>query len=162
MNRQAFTLIEVLVSLSIFACLLLALTEVLLGGNKIYSAVMDSIELREHARNAMDRIVREVRESSSTTVTVDPDNAGSYILSFRGPRYLVAGVSQPIEYSLSDRKIYREFPPSTSVPIAIDVDQLYFNKSGSQLDILIRTAMTSDGRPIEFTLNQKVRMRNEN
>ncbi len=162
MKRKAFTLIEVLVSVAIMMVLMAALSAVLITGQQIYSSVTTSVTIRQAARNAMDRIVRELRESSSSVVTVDPIYADSSSISFYGPRYLdAAGVAQPIRYFLSDKKIMREFPPNTASPVADHISRLSFVKAGTQTSILIEAAETADKRPLVFVLTQKVRPRNE-
>jgi type II secretory pathway pseudopilin PulG len=162
MNRKAYTLLEVLVSMIVFAGLFLPMFAILNSGNQIFFVVTNSIELRQQARNAMDRIVREVRESNQSTVTVDALDPNSSTLSFYGPRYKDAGGAfQPIKYSLVSGRIMREFPPGDIKPIAVKVTRLYFNKVGPQLEILIKVENPLADRPLELTLTQKVRMRNE-
>lgn len=162
MSQRSFTLIEVLVSLAVFSTVLVLLAVVIVSGNQIYSGVTHFVELRQNARNAMDRIVREVRESNSSTVITDPNNAGSMILSFYGPRFKdAAGALQPVRYSLDNGQVRREFPPGTVNAVAIYATQLSFVDAGPQIDIYIKVAKTVNNRPIEFSLNQKVRMRNE-
>jgi prepilin-type N-terminal cleavage/methylation domain-containing protein len=162
MRNRAFTLIEVLVSLAIFSGLFLALALILTTGKQIYSSVTNSILLRQNARNAMDRIVREVRESNASIVTSTTTDPPISTISFGGPRYKTpAGALCQIRYSLANGQILREYPPGTIKPVANSVTQLYFEKAGSQLKVQITVAKTVDHRLIEFTLVEKVRMRNE-
>ena len=161
MKKSAFTLIEILISLVIFSGLFVALAAILVTGNRIYSGVMNAMDLRQNARNAMERIVRELRESNAVTVTPDPVDPDSSSITFWGPRYKDAsGALCPIRYSLANGKIWREFPPGTIKPVAIDVTRLDFTLADPQVDVLVRTAKTADQQLLEFSLKQKVRMRN--
>lgn len=162
MRKKAFTLIEVLISVAILSALIVALSAVLLTGEQIYSTVTASINVRQSARNAMDRMVRELRESSASVVMADVINPNSSKISFSGPRYKDAeGVLQPIQYFLSAGRIMREFPPDTVHPVADHVSRLSFVKTGTQVNILIEMLEMTNKRPIVFVLTQKVRPRNE-
>jgi prepilin-type N-terminal cleavage/methylation domain-containing protein len=156
MNKKAFTLIEVLISAVIITVLFAVMFSMLKSGNELYSGITTSIEVRQNARNAMDRIVRETRESNSSTITTI--NANADLLSFTSPRFPLG----PIKYYLSNGQVIREYPPNTSKPVAIDATKLQFVKTGPQIDVFLQMEQTtSEGRRLVFILNQKVRLRNE-
>ena len=164
MNKKAFTFIELLVAVAIASILFLATSMVIVSGHRIYSGVLGSIDLRQHVRNGMDRIVREVRESNGSKVTLDQINQGSSEISFTGPRYKnQQGVLCPVRYYLSDRKIIREYPPNTLTVVAIDIDRLSFIKDEGApvVQISIESSKDVQGKLLTFVLTQKVRLRNE-
>jgi type II secretory pathway pseudopilin PulG len=160
-NKEAFTLIEILVVSIIIPLLLVVMFIVMNAGNQIYATVTASMDIRQSARNAMERILREVRESNSSTVTTISADADRII--FKTPRFKdINGVLVPIAYSLnSSGQIIREYPPNTFNPIAVDVTQLKFVKAGPQLDIAINTEQVVNKRPLSYSIKQKVRLRNE-
>jgi prepilin-type N-terminal cleavage/methylation domain-containing protein len=155
MNKKAFTLIEVLLSAAIITVLFAVMFSMLKSGNELYSGITTSIEVRQNARNAMDRIVRETRESNSSTITTESVDADR--ISFTSPRFGLV----PIVYSLVNGQILREYPPGTSKPVAINATRLKFSKTGPQIDVLIQTEKATEGRNLAFVLKQKVRLRNE-
>jgi prepilin-type N-terminal cleavage/methylation domain-containing protein len=155
MNKKAFTLIEVLLSAAIIAVLFAVMFSMLKSGSELYNGITASIEIRQHARNAMDRIVRETRESNSSAVTMI--NANSYRISFTSPRFPLGA----IKYYMNNGMIYREYPTGTSKPVASDVTRLTFSKTGPQINVLVQTEKTVDGRVLFYALKQKVRLRNE-
>jgi len=160
-NKRSFTLIEVLI-VSIIIPLLLAVIFILMNtGNKIYATVTVSMDIRQNARNAMERILREVRESNNSTIT--PITINSDRISFTSPRFKDSnGVQVPLAYFLNTNgHVIREYPPNTFTPVAVDVTKLKFLKTGPQLDITINTAQNVDTRPLFYAIKQKVRLRNE-
>jgi prepilin-type N-terminal cleavage/methylation domain-containing protein len=160
MNNKAFTLIEVLVTALIITVLFAVMFSMLKSGSELYSGITASIEVRQHARNAMDRIVRETRETNSGTIT--QLSADSYHISFTSPRFKDGGGNLvPIQYYLSNGQIMREYPPGTAKPVAINATRLTFSKTGPQIDVLVQTEKTENGRTLVCVLKQKVRLRNE-
>jgi prepilin-type N-terminal cleavage/methylation domain-containing protein len=161
-SKRAFTLVEVLIVVMIMPLLLAVIFVVMDSGNKIYSAVTVSMDIRQSARNAMERILREVRESNNSAVTVLSTNADR--ITFTTPRFKDAGgVQIPISYYLNaaSGQIIREYPPNTLKPVAVDVTKLKFVKSGPQLDITINTSQLDHKRLLSYYIKQKVRLRNE-
>ncbi len=154
MKKKAFTLIEVLITTVIIATLLLGLMSIVMSGNQIYLQVTDSIEIRQAARNAMDRIVRELRESngapSAEELALHPSD-----ITFTGPRL------PSVRYFLSNGNIMREYPAGTIQSIAVNVTDLVFVRSGPQVDITIQATQDTGTPPLTFLLKQKVRLRNE-
>jgi hypothetical protein len=131
------------------------------AGDHIYSTVTTSMDIRQSARNAMERIVREVRESNASTITTISASADR--ISFTSPRFKNAGGALvPLVYYLNTSgQVIREYPPNTLTPVASDITQLKFFKTGPQLDITISAAKTANKRPFSYYVKQKVRLRNE-
>ena len=160
MNRKAYTLIEVLLSVAIVTVLFAVMLSMLKSGNELYSGITTSIEIRQHARNVMERIVRETREGDEV-ITITVINADSDRISFTSPRFTDGGGNKlPIQYYLSNGMVYREYPSGTSMPIATDVTRLKFVRTGPQIDVLVQTEKTTNRRPLVYVLKQKVRLRN--
>jgi len=160
-HKKGFTLMEVLMVSLIVPLLLSVIFVVMVSGDQIYSTVTVSMDLRQSARNAMERILREVRESNASTVTTISTNADR--ITFTTPRFKdINDVLIPLTYFLnSSGHIIREYPPNTLTPVAVDVTLLKFVKTGPQLDITIMSEKTANKRPLSYSIKQKVRLRNE-
>lgn len=155
MSKKGFTLMELVVSVGVMAVLLGVLSVMLKQGTDIYKAVEASISVRQDARNAMERIVRETRESNGSTI-VATDN-----ILFTTPR-IVDGGGNPIavRYWKVGDQILRGIN-ATSTIIATNVSSLAFVKAGPVLQVTIETFKIVEGRTLTCTLTQKVRLRNE-
>lgn len=129
------------------------LAQVFTLGNSVYSIEMTLADLQSHARNAMDRMVREIRASSSVAVTVI--NADSDLITFTTP------AATGIKYYRSNKLLVREYPAGTTRNIANHIARLKFTLTGSILRIDLRADQTTLGRPLTYSLSQKVRLRNE-
>ncbi len=151
-----YTLVEVLLSLAILSFLLLCAYGVLETGNA--TTVKDNalVTAEQQARNAMDRIVREVRESSAQTITVinaDSDRITFTIPTASNVMYYLSGTKQTI--------LVREYPVGTTVNVANSIGRLKFTISGVLLQVDLRADVSTFGQTISFPLKQKVRLRNE-
>ena len=62
-------MIEVLVSVFLFAAILMGIYGVLLTGDIIYNKDTLLLNMEAQSRQAVDRIAREVRQASSQTIT---------------------------------------------------------------------------------------------
>jgi prepilin-type N-terminal cleavage/methylation domain-containing protein len=152
MNKRGFSFVEVLMSVFIFALIAGGVFQIFTIGNTVYSTEMTLLDLQGYVRNAMDRMVREIRASSSVTVTVI--NADSDRIAFTTP------TATGIEYYLSGTSLMREFPSGTTRIIGGSIARLKFTLTGSVLKIEIRADQTIAGRPFTFSLTEKVRLRN--
>lgn len=161
-EKKAFTLIEVLIVALIIPLIFAVIFMLTKAGNEIYGTVTVSMDIRQSARNAMERIIRETRESNGSvvmTISADADR-----VSFTTPRFKdINGVLVPIAYYLdtTNGQVVREYPPNTLTPVAADVKQLKFFKTGPQLDITIRTEKMNNTMLLTYAIKQKVRLRNE-
>ena len=82
-GRKGFTLVELMVSITIFVVLVMALYGILRTGMSVYLTDGMLLDLQQEARNGMDRIVREVRQSKASSIMVG--NADSDVLVFSTP-----------------------------------------------------------------------------
>ncbi len=101
----------------------------------------------------MDRIVREVRGSSTTAITVI--NADSDKITVTTP------AASGLMYYLSGTNLVREYPAATTVNVANSIGRLKFTISGSLLQIDVRADVSTFGQTVSFPLVEKVRLRNE-
>jgi len=156
-NQNGFSLIEMMVVVAILGLIVLGLVTFFTGGAKSWVAGQSQLEAQRNARQAMDIMVREIREgndiesvSNATSVTIN------YIASFG---------KNPVTYSLSDTTISRD-----GSPIINNVQSLtftYFNSSGNQVvpenaskvHIDLEVDVDKDSNP-DITLNTDVNLRN--
>ncbi len=152
MNNRGFSFAELLVSVFIFALIAGGVFQIFTIGNTVYKTETTLLDLQAHARNAMDRMVREIRASSTVAITVV--NADSDRIAFTTP------TATGVQYYLTGTQLIREFPSGTTRIIAGNVARLKFTLTGSVLKIDVRADQTITGRPFTFSLTEKVRLRN--
>ncbi|MBI4308865.1 MAG: prepilin-type N-terminal cleavage/methylation domain-containing protein [Candidatus Omnitrophica bacterium] len=152
-NLKGYTLVEALISVLILSFMLLGVYGVLATGNTIITNDNALLEMQQQARNAMDRMVREVRESSTQTITVV--SASSDKISFTTPN------ETGIQYYLSGTNLVREYPSGTIVKVANSIAYLKFTLSGVLLTISVRADKTLYTKTVSFALAENVRLRNE-
>ncbi|NLE64341.1 MAG: hypothetical protein GX606_00245 [Elusimicrobia bacterium] len=151
--NKGLTVIEVVVSLAVFLVVSLGVFEAMTVGWMVYSRDTALLDLQQDVRRAMDRIVREVRESGASTVSVVDDDSDT--LSFDTPN------EQDIDYYLYEGELIREYPPDVYRTVAEGISRLKFIKSGESLVIDIEGERMYRQTPITFSLRETVRLRNE-
>ena len=151
-NSKGYTVVEAAISVLLLSFILLGVYGVLETGNAVTVNDNALLEMQQQARNTMDRIVREVRASSSRTITVV--DANSDRITFTTPA--AAG----IQYYRSGTNLVREYPSGTLVKVANSIAYLKFTVSASLLSISVRADKTMYGRTTSFFLVENVRFRN--
>ncbi len=151
--KKGFTFVEFLITILLFGMISAGVAQIFTLGNSVYTVEMALADLQSHGRNAMDRMVREIRASSSVAVTVI--DADSDLITFTTPT--VTGT----KYYRSSNLLVRENSSGTMTNIASNITRLKFTLTGSVLKIDLRAGQTTMGRPLTYSLSQKVRLRNE-
>lgn len=74
-----FTLLEIIVSMFLFTIIIILISDVYLATQRAYNKNSDTAELTQNARVSLDRISRELRQSSSiiTTLPATADDPGN-------------------------------------------------------------------------------------
>ena len=146
-NQKGFSLIEMMVVVAILGLIVLGLVTFFTGGAKSWVAGQSQLEAQRNARQAMDRMVREIREGNSFTISTDNKSVTiSYPTSF--------GKSS-VTYSLSSTTISRD-----GSPVINNVKTLEFTSTdSSKVHILLEVDVDNDGKP-DITLNTDVNLRN--
>ncbi len=152
MRKHGFTMIELVIAMSLMSFMMMVAYGVLKTGNTIYTNDTIYLDMQQQARNGMDRIVREVRESSSTTVTVI--DANSDRLTFTTPN------ETGLMYYRSGTNLVREYPSGTLKNVASNIAYLKFTLSTYLLTINIRADKAYGTKTISFALTERVRTRN--
>jgi type II secretory pathway pseudopilin PulG len=151
-----FTLVDVLVSIAILSLIIAGVFGVLNMGNTTYNTDLSLLDLQQNARQGMDWMVRELRESSSGDINIVPIDADDDQITFNTPN------ETGIQYyrDMTERQIIREYPAGTTRIIANDINSLNFSLSGNLLEIQV-TAIKTQRPDLTFFLKEQVRLRNE-
>ena len=151
-NKKGFSLIELMVVVVILGLMVLGLVTFFTGGVRSWISGQSQLEAQRNARQAMDIMVREIREGESysstvSSVTVDIPALGSESL-----------------YSVTFEKIgniiYREVN-FVSTPLINNVKTLSFPASTdlSKVHIILEVDVDGDENP-DITLDTDVNLRN--
>lgn len=145
-KQKGFSLIEMMVVVAIIGLIVLGLVTFFTGGARSWVAGQSQLEAQRNARQAMDRMVKEIREGDSIA---SGSNATSITVN-----YLTLGKSS-VTYSLSDNTISRE-----SSPLIDNVKTLKFTyPDASKVHILLEVNVDNDENP-DITLNTDINLRN--
>ena len=151
--NKGFTLVELLVTTLIFSFMLMCFYSVLNVGRTHYFIDIGLIDLQEQERNALDRIVREVRASSATTITTISSTSDR--ISFNIPG------STGIQYFLSGAQLIRQDPNGLQRIIAYNITRLKFTATGTLLQIQLQADQTVLSKALSVAMTEEVRLRNE-
>ena len=153
LSLMGFTLVEILVAIAVLSLLAVSVLTVLNISDMVWNADMGLVDLQQQTRQAMARMIREIRQADSVTV-------GSSTVTFSIPW----AASGNITYSLVNGQIIRTYNSLTNV-LANDINSLIFSLPVSDVvEIQLRAQKPVRGRTIVFpvtgNLIEKVRLRN--
>ena len=147
-NQKGFSLIEMMVVVVILGLIVLGLVTFFTGGAKSWVAGQSQLTAQRNARQAIDRMVREIREGNN--FVIDTGDNGIITIS-----YLSSFGKNPVTYRLSNTTISRDGSPLINY-----VKTLEFTSSdSSKVHILLEVDVDKDGKP-DVTLNTDVNLRN--
>jgi len=161
---KGFTLVEMMITAIIIFFLLAAVLAVFLVGDKIWQIETGLVQLQQQARGALTAMVREIRQSSNSNLTI---SNGSLRIEFNIP-----DASNSIAYELINDQLIRQHPANTTRVVTGEVSSLSFccwqgGSCGSDcsssrlLEINLGLEKTVREADLAFSLTQKVRLRNE-
>jgi len=167
---KGFTLIEVLFSMVIISILIAGLFMVLNISDVTWSLDAGLLGLQQQARQAMDGMVREVRQSRNSNVTI----TGGTNLSFSIPTNITSDpvtYSKLISYCVDNGQLFRRHPQDESRVVANDINSVTFCcwngtvwgddcSQSKLLQIQLFAGKTVRQRPFLFNLTEKVKLRN--
>jgi MSHA biogenesis protein MshO len=156
---EGFSLIEMMVVVVILGLIVLGLVTFFTGGAKSWVAGQSQLEAQRNARQAMDIMVREIREGKNIVSGSDGD---TIIINFPS-----AFVKNDVTYSWSGNPsniVYRD-----AVPLINNVKKLFFTYTYpsvptdildvSKVHIELEVDVDNDDKP-DITLNTDVNLRN--
>ncbi|MFH1045459.1 MAG: type II secretion system protein [Candidatus Omnitrophota bacterium] len=178
MRERGFTLIELMIVLTVFGLILGAIFAVMYVGKQSWSQGGTKVEIQQEARRAMEEIVRELRESAQDVVTgVLADGTAYNAITFRMPDDIdgdgdvldANGVIEwgtPISFSvggINNEQLLRTSAGNTTV-LGNHVVSLQFTRNAATpnvIEIDIQTQRTSqEQRVFQAALSSKVTLRN--
>jgi len=158
-NQKGFSLLEMMVVVVILGLIVLGLVTFFTGGAKSWVAGQSQLKAQREARQAIDRMVREIREGKNI---VSGSSGDTIIINFPS-----AFVKNDVTYSWSGNPsniVYRD-----AIPLINNVKKLFFTytyPSGStnildvsKIHIVLEVDVDKDGNP-DITLNADVNLRN--
>lgn len=144
---KGFSLIELMIVMLIFSILLGATYSVLSMSRASFQTGDIQLAVQQEARKAIDKVVKEVRESSSV------DLANAYPFTIWGEK---------IKYEVTNNQLLREVEGQLPSVLANDVSSIQFSLFGG--DIVYITLVTQKntvfGRSLSATLNSQITLRN--
>jgi len=148
-NQKGFSLIEMMVVVVILGLIVLGLVTFFTGGAKSWVAGQSQLKAQREARQAIDRMVREIRHGELVT-DISVNNISVDIPALEG-----TGSEYNVTYNLFDNTISRD-----GNPLINNVKTLEFTDlDASKVHILLEVDVDDDGNP-DITLNTDVNLRN--
>lgn len=146
LKNKGFSLIELMVVVLILGLIILGLVTIFSGGVRSWIGGQSQLQAQREARQAMDRMVREIREGESIDSSSDQTNITvNYLASF----------GSAVTYSLTGNTISREGNPLINNVQTFEVTY----PDDSKVHILMEIDVDDDGNP-DITLNSDVKLRN--
>jgi len=163
-NKKGFNLIEMMVSMAILGLIILGLVTFFTGGTKAWIAGQSQLKAQREARQAIDRMVREIREGKNVKTGSDDDTIVIFVPA------LGSEDAYDVTYNLVDTTINRggnplisnvqslilEYYESDGTPIAPPVP---VDNEVSKIHIELQVDVDNDKNP-DITLNTDVNLRN--
>jgi len=165
-NQKGFSLIEMMVVVVILGVIVLALVTFFTGGTKSWVAGQSQLKAQREARQAIDRMVREIREGNEIM-----SNSDSYSVTVYIPPFPLEGIAEYyVFYALSGTTLQRNGNPLIdNVQINGESIFKYYNNDGtevnppdstvSKIHINLKVDVDKDDYP-DITLNTDVNLRN--
>ena len=165
-NQKGFSLIEMMVVVVILGVIVLALVTFFTGGTKSWVAGQSQLKAQREARQAIDRMVREIREGNEIK-----SNSDSYSVTVYIPPFPLEGIAERyVFYALSGTTMQRDGNPLID-NVQIDGESIfkYYNNDGTEVNppnstvskvhINLKVDVDKDSNP-DITLNTDVNLRN--
>lgn len=148
-----YTLVETMLSAGILAFILLCTYGILNLGNRISLIDGTLLEMEQQSRNALQRMVKEMRQASTQTIVVN--NVNSDTITFTIPS------ATNVSYYTSGTDLIREYPSGTTKKVASNIAYLKFTLNNKVLTINVRADKSLYSQTISYPLTQELRLRNE-
>ena len=169
-NKKGFNLIEMMVSMAILGLIILGLVTFFTGGTKAWIAGQSQLKAQREARQAIDRMVREIREGKNVKTGSDDD---TIVVSVPA---LGSEDAYDVTYHLSGNTTIVRRKNTSSNPLIDNVIKIsgesifkYYDSSGieinppdstlSKVHINLKVDVDNDKNP-DITLNTDVNLRN--
>lgn len=168
---KGFTLLEVIITVTILSLVMIGVFSVFNIADKGWNQDMGVLDLHQEARQVMDRMVKEIRQSKNEDITIS--NAGEKVdfIIPTGVANSTITYSDTISYYRNvNNQIIREHPVNNAHVLANNIVGLNFSIAGSVLTVQLAAKKTVRGRDLCFPtpcedpqnyLKEEVNLRNE-
>ena len=152
---SGFSLIELMVVVAILSLIILGLVTIFSGGVRSYITGNAQLESQRNTRQAMDRMVRELRHGRRVT------SCSTHSITVQIPKIDgVAGYAVTYSWSGTPYDSMERTVSGGATPFIDDVLNLQFdNTKSSRINILLEVDAEQDGRA-DISLNTAVTLRN--
>lgn len=160
---SGLTLVEVLVAIAVLSLLAISVSTVLNISDMAWNTDMGLVDLQQQTRQAMVRMVREIRQADSVI------SASGTTITFSTPWT----ATDSITYRLEGKQITREYPSGSGTKSILgnNINSLDFVHGSCVVEIELQAQKTVRGRTIIFpvsdgdsstedVLTEKVKLRN--
>ena len=153
LKNNGMTLIELMVVVAILSFIILGLVTFFTGGAKSWIAGQSQLKAQREARQAMERMVREIREGKEiVTGSVNSFTVKIPVFDTDG---LLTGDYNNITYELENNVIKRE-----NLPLIDDVKTFQITyPDNSKIHIILDIDVDEDNNP-DITLDTDINLRN--
>jgi len=160
-NKKGFSLIELMVVVAILGIIILGLVTFFTGGTKSWVAGQSQLKAQREARQAMDRMVREIREGKNVKLGSDGDTIVILDIDlsekvFRRDGFTLRESSSSLIENLIDKN-YTTYPIFKYYNETVEVSPDGSNVSKVHIELEID--IDKDRNP-DITLNSDVNLRN--
>ncbi|OPL11142.1 MAG: hypothetical protein AVO34_03360 [Firmicutes bacterium ML8_F2] len=150
-TEKGFTLIEVVVTLTLLGLVLTALYSFYFFGLQSWQRGIDQTEMQQSARIAMDTMIRELQKAEEFSLHKDNSEI----------RFHVPGDSRTMRFRLLNDELVWESYPSGSIgyfhnKVALGIKELSFTNQGN----LINLTLTAGTGEVSVRLSSSIRPRN--
>ena len=143
-NKKGFTLLELMVTISIFSLLLGYFSLFFSNEIKLYSSKDNDIELRQDARIAIDRIVSKIRSKNGLTFVTRPDETISAI--YEGSNIIINTTPNDfqgeINFAFDEAKGYGELKDKYGNKIVNNISNIVLTKEKIGSNYLINVEIS--------------------
>ena len=158
-QQMGFSLIEMMVVVAVSGLFLLALVTFFTGGTKSWVAGQSQLTAQRNARQAMDRMIKEIREGEELLSGSDGDTIIVHFPDSFSP------IKSDVTYNLSVTTINRDGNPLINNVLRLFFD--YYDENGdsigsidaSRVDINLQVDVDNDGSA-DIDLTTDVNLRN--
>lgn len=156
--KKGFTLVELLVSITLLTIIIGALIAVFNMGRHVYEANEGMLSMQRIIRQSLEGMATEIRQSSLSDITV---GGGGTTISFIVPVTLdPLAYSSSIEYYVDgNNQLVREHPNGTTKILATNIDSISFTVTGDIVDVVVQGTVELKNDDLNFTINKRITLR---
>lgn len=145
-KEQGFTLIELVVALTLSSLVMTAVSGLLFSGFRSWTFGVEQMDTVQNMRIAMDRITREIRNAVEITVPQNPEEPADRIVMKVSNGSLNGSVTVQYRYDQPGKEIERNFQPVAS---KIESMTVLFHNYPPEIKITIN-GIRKDGKIISI------------